>query len=272
MPNQQVLPDLPDVLGLPKDDWEGRLNHVHVRWNAIARERLTDDVIHHKISFYKAKAKTETIASQVGIKLKEPRVRILASFHETSTDAATGDKQPHPCHCTFESRPGQFKVHVYVTIDQGICVRDIQIIGISVMKYQIKEIDLQLSCGTYPLLTEPADHPEPASETPVVLSRLSCYLSGVLSARFSPAHRHGNRDNDRPRLRSLLQFASLSSLYHSSDKSDAPVKATQTHALQYPRIRTPVFPHLQILSAHSFPGPGSPDSHQACLSPMLRPL
>ncbi|GIK02943.1 hypothetical protein Aspvir_007008 [Aspergillus viridinutans] len=135
---------------LPTGSYEGTIDGVTIKWGPNAITHLPDDAKVFNVDQAALKGATEHIAHASAKRLGKTGVRILGSFHNTTTVTATGEKQPDQCHCSVSMTPGQAKVHIYVDLGDEASLNNMKVLGESVVPPGKSTPDPSLSIGTYP--------------------------------------------------------------------------------------------------------------------------
>ncbi|EEH33962.1 hypothetical protein PAAG_05011 [Paracoccidioides lutzii Pb01] len=135
---------------LPADSYEGTIDGITVKWGPNAITNLPDNAKVFKVDQAALKDATEQVAYASAKRLGKTGVRIMGSFHNTTTVTATGEKLPDECHCSISMTPGQAKVHIYVDLTDGVALHDMEVLGESVILRGKSTPDPTLSIGIYP--------------------------------------------------------------------------------------------------------------------------
>ncbi|OJJ89635.1 uncharacterized protein ASPGLDRAFT_21717 [Aspergillus glaucus CBS 516.65] len=96
---------------------QGVVNGITQKWADNAKGRMA--IMHYATMGRGAgpislKAATEHLSYNCVTRLGKDRARIMGSFHDITTDAATGRTQEDDFHVTIKARPGDLRVHIYV--------------------------------------------------------------------------------------------------------------------------------------------------------------
>ncbi|KAK2798276.1 hypothetical protein FQN50_008881 [Emmonsiellopsis sp. PD_5] len=137
---------------LAEHSYEGHIDGIHVEWADNAKTRLDEKAKDLRGNPTTAKAATEHLAHSCAKRLGKDRIRILGTFHNTTT--FLGQTRPDDYHVSIVVKPGQWKVHIYVDglADGPTAFDNLTIKGESIMKPKITVRDPTLSIGDLPPL------------------------------------------------------------------------------------------------------------------------
>ncbi|KAG5290291.1 hypothetical protein I7I48_09875 [Histoplasma ohiense] len=135
---------------LPADSYEGTIDDITIKWGPSAISNLAENAKLFQVEQTSLEGATEHVAQASAKRLGKIGVRILGSFHNTTTVTATGEKLPNECHCTLSMSPGHAKVHIYVDLTNKMALDDMKVLGESVVRQGKSTPDPTLSSGIYP--------------------------------------------------------------------------------------------------------------------------
>ncbi|KAL2813009.1 hypothetical protein BJX63DRAFT_432297 [Aspergillus granulosus] len=137
-------------ISLPTTSYEGNIDGVSIMWSSNAIDRIPINAVSVDVDQLALKSVTERVALASAKRLNKTKVKILGTFHKTTTIRSTGKTENHPCHCTVSLNPGDATVHIYAKVDKETDLDALEVEGESVVPKGKTAPDPALSTGSYP--------------------------------------------------------------------------------------------------------------------------
>ncbi|KAJ6185114.1 hypothetical protein N7519_006415 [Penicillium mononematosum] len=135
---------------IPSNAYTGTIDGVGVSWGENAANNLLSNANNYNVDRDLLKGITETVAAGCANRIGKKSVKILGSFHDTTTSRATGTIRQDLCHCSIALYPGGTKAHIYVTSLKVVPIEEMIVVGESVVQKGKKVRDPVLSTGSLP--------------------------------------------------------------------------------------------------------------------------
>ncbi|KAJ5371599.1 hypothetical protein N7517_003605 [Penicillium concentricum] len=137
---------------IPAESYLGTIGGISVSWNPNAITNLPANAEAYRVELKALKSTTETVAVACARRIRKTSVRILGSFHDSTTNLAAGEITEDACHCSISLKPGGAKAHIYVTNLRRVPIESMRLLGESIILKGSMSRDPNLSIGSLPVV------------------------------------------------------------------------------------------------------------------------